>query len=170
MLTPILINKLQIGTENWIFATYETTKEGKPRLTRLCKASKTPIKRHTKIKGEANPYDPAWETYFEARLKRKLSDSWQGRKMLLNLWRNQEGKCLVCRQAISKRTGWHVHHILEKANGGSDAASNLVMLHPNCHMQVHNRGLIVVKPIPTVQARDFKRLEPICGESRSDGS
>ena len=90
--------------------------------------------------------------------------------MLLNLWRSQEGKCLVCGQAISKRTGWHVHHILEKAKGGNDDAFNLVILHPNCHMQVHNRNLIVVKPIPTKQARDSKRLESICDESRSDGS
>jgi len=27
----------------------------------------TPIKRHVKVQGEANPYDPAYETYFEKR-------------------------------------------------------------------------------------------------------
>ena len=29
-----------------------------------CHASSTPIKRHVKVKGDANPYDPAYETYF----------------------------------------------------------------------------------------------------------
>jgi len=27
------------------------------------------IKRHIKIKGLANPYDPEWEIYFERRLR-----------------------------------------------------------------------------------------------------
>jgi RNA-directed DNA polymerase len=31
---------------------------------RLLHASRTPIQRHVKVKGEANPYDPAYETYF----------------------------------------------------------------------------------------------------------
>lgn len=30
-------------------------------------ASSTPIKRHIKVKAEVNPYDPAYETYFEKR-------------------------------------------------------------------------------------------------------
>jgi hypothetical protein len=34
---------------------------------RLLFASRTPIQRHIKVKGEANPYDPAYETYFKAR-------------------------------------------------------------------------------------------------------
>ena len=141
-----------VGEENWVFATHieDTTKEDGRKLIRLCKASKTPIKRHIKIKGEANPYDPVWETYFEERLKRKVTQTLQGRKTLLHLWRSQNGKCLMCNQAISKESGWHVHHILEKAKGGSDAWSNLVMLHPNCHMQVHNQDLSVVKLVPTL--------------------
>jgi RNA-directed DNA polymerase len=34
---------------------------------RLFHASAVPLRRHLKIKGEANPYDPAWEPYCEAR-------------------------------------------------------------------------------------------------------
>jgi hypothetical protein len=30
-------------------------------------ANRIPIKRHVKVKSEANPYDPAYETYFEKR-------------------------------------------------------------------------------------------------------
>jgi hypothetical protein len=33
----------------------------------LLLASRIPIKRHVKVRGEANPYDPAYETYFEKR-------------------------------------------------------------------------------------------------------
>jgi hypothetical protein len=35
------------------------------RAATLHYAKSTPIKRHVKVKGEANPYDPTYETYFE---------------------------------------------------------------------------------------------------------
>jgi RNA-directed DNA polymerase len=41
--------------------------EGQPRKVWLYRAKSTPIKRHIKVKGEANPYDPVYETYFEDR-------------------------------------------------------------------------------------------------------
>ena len=31
------------------------------------------IERHAKVKGEANPYDPEWETYYEKRLDIQMS-------------------------------------------------------------------------------------------------
>ena len=42
--------------------------EGQVKVVRLLAASSIRIERHTKIRAEANPYDPAWETYFEKRL------------------------------------------------------------------------------------------------------
>lgn len=112
----------------------------------LIEAADIPIKRHRKIKGEANPYDPEWESYFEERISRKMMDSLKGRKRLARLWESQNGRCLVCRQPITKITGWHVHHIIRRIDGGSNRNSNLVMLHPNCHMQVHSERLEVEKP------------------------
>jgi len=44
-------------------------------LQYLTDAARIPIKRHTKIRGEANPYDPAWETYYEKRLDVKMVDT-----------------------------------------------------------------------------------------------
>ena len=128
----------------------------------------SPIKRHIKIKGEAHPYDLKWENYFEDRLKCKMLAALRGHRKLLTLWKNQNGRCPVCKQAISKETSWHLHHILKKVNGGSDELSNLVLAHPNCHRQIHSQGLSVVKIGSSI--RVFERLEPICGESRTDGS
>jgi hypothetical protein len=48
-----------------------------------------PIKRHIKIKGEANPFDPKFETYFEERSTSKMRDTLKGSKKLLSLWLNQ---------------------------------------------------------------------------------
>ncbi|WP_408606445.1 HNH endonuclease signature motif containing protein [Erwinia typographi] len=44
----------------------------------------------------------------------------------------------MCEQFFSKETGWNIHHIMRKTQGGSDSLDNLVMLHPNCHRQLHH--------------------------------
>ncbi|EAS1844058.1 HNH endonuclease, partial [Salmonella enterica] len=38
----------------------------------------------------------------------------------------------------TRKTGWNIHHILKKSLGGSDNLENLVLLHPNCHRQLHS--------------------------------
>jgi len=127
------------GRHDWVFGTTVADENGKERFVRLARASDTPIRRHIKIKGEANPYDPEWEVYFEERLCLTTKDDLKGRRRLLHLWLTQDGKCPNCGEHITKETGWHLHHILPKAQGGTDAMSNLVILHPNCHRQVHSR-------------------------------
>nr|WP_232478078.1 HNH endonuclease signature motif containing protein [Caballeronia calidae] len=55
----------------------------------------------------------------------------------------------LSQQRITAATGWHVHHIVRRVDGGSSARANLVMVHPVCHQQIHSRGLTVKKPAPT---------------------
>ena len=127
------------GGRDWIFGT--TVKEnGKDTKVNLAKAGNTPIRRHRKIDCDANPFDPAWESYFEKRLSLIMESDLKGKKRLLHLWRTQAGKCLKCGERITKESGWHVHHVLPKAQGGSDKSGNLVLLHPDCHRQVHSFG------------------------------
>jgi len=52
---------------NWSFFGETCDDEGQPSQVWLHHARSTPIKRHVKVKGDANPYDPACETYFEKR-------------------------------------------------------------------------------------------------------
>lgn len=106
------------------------------------------FKRHVKIKKEANPYDPAWELYFEKRLGAKLAEQFHGRQGLLQLWKEQNGRCPVCQDMITEVTGWHNHHIIWRSLGGTDRLGNRVLLHPNCHHQVHRQRLTVTKPRP----------------------
>ncbi|MEI6045624.1 MAG: group II intron reverse transcriptase/maturase [Chloroflexota bacterium] len=135
------------GNRNWVFSGKVAGKDGKYRLIQLLKASDVPIKRHTKIRGEANPYDPAWESYFERRQDLKMENDLKGRRKLLYLWKEQNGICPVCQQKITKLSGWHSHHLVWRVNGGEDKAVNRVLLHPNCHRQVHNcPEITVVKP------------------------
>ncbi|HEV2395683.1 MAG TPA: group II intron reverse transcriptase/maturase [Candidatus Sulfotelmatobacter sp.] len=46
---------------------------GKPILARLIDATETPIRRHVKIKSDANPFDLHWRAYFEDRVVFKRS-------------------------------------------------------------------------------------------------
>ena len=77
-----------------------------------------------------------------------MKDNLAGRKRLLHIWLEQDGKCLVCGESLTKESGWHVHHIVRRVDGGSNQRGNLVMVHPNCHNQIHSLGLEVVKPAP----------------------
>ena len=132
-----------IGGDNWVF--YGPIEE---HILYLTDAARIPIKRHTKIRGEANPYDPAWETYYEKRLDVKMVETYQGKQWLIYLWKEQNGLCPVCHQKITKITGWHSHHLLWRSFGGPDTKDNRVLLHPTCHQQVHSQGLSVTKPPP----------------------
>jgi RNA-directed DNA polymerase len=137
------------GGRHWVFTGQVINEQGEKRRVTLLAAANTPIRRHRNIKGAANPYDPEWETYFEHRLGVKLESKLKGRRQLLQLWKAQDGLCPVCNQKISELTGWHNHHIVWRTHGGIDGMSNRVLLHPECHRQVHSRELTVVKPRPT---------------------
>jgi len=133
--------------KNWVFF---GEKDGQEYY--LTDTASVPIKRHAKVKREANPYDPEWETYYEKRLDVHIVDTLKGKRWLIHLWKEQNGLCPVCHQKITKITGWHSHHIEWRSKGGSDTAANRVLLHPNCHQQVHSQGLHVEKPRPVKRA------------------
>lgn len=94
-------------------------------------------KRHVKINVDANPYLPEDEDYFDKRLAQKMGNSLEGRRRLAWLWHQQEGTCPVCLQKITRETGWHIHHVIQRTHGGSDKVGNLRLLHPTCHHQHH---------------------------------
>ena len=142
------------GNRNWVFFGEIIGKGGKTRQVRLFYAAKVSIKRHTKIIGKANPYDPEWESYFEKRIAKKMEDNLAGKWRLLYLWQEQNGICPICQQKVNKQTGWNLHHIVWRVHGGSDALENCVLLHPNCHRQVHSLGLKVEKPRPSLGVRE----------------
>ncbi len=133
-----------IGGNNWVFYG-----EVEGREYYLAETARVPIKRHVKVKGEANPYDPEWERYYEKRLDVHMVDTLKGRRWLSHLWKEQNGLCPICQQKITRITGWHSHHIHWRSKGGSNTAENRVLLHPNCHQQVHSQGVSVEKLRPT---------------------
>lgn len=136
------------GSRRWVFEGKVIGKNGLAQPIRLSRTTETPIVKHVKIKREANPYDPEWESYFELRIGFQMMKNLNGRKKLLRLWIAQDGNCPICHQRITKETGWHLHYIQRKVDGGKDTFENTVLLHPNCHCLIHTQALDVSKPRP----------------------
>jgi RNA-directed DNA polymerase len=131
---------------DWSFFGETCDDEGQLSQVWLCHARSTPIKRHVKVKGDANPYDPAYETYFEQREGTHMQATFRGTRTLRFLWHEQSGLCPVCNTKITRITGWRLHHCVPRVMGGSHSAENRVLLHPECHDRVHRQRIPVSKP------------------------
>jgi len=95
-----------VGGRNWVFEGELTNNAGRTYTIQLFYASKVRIKRHTKIRGAVNPYDPHWELYLEERRSRKMADSLRDRGNVLTLWKNKmEGVPSVTRKLPMKQDG-----------------------------------------------------------------
>ena len=138
----------KVGNRDWVFFGEQSGRERE-----LLFASAVAIKRHPKIKGKANPYDPEWEMYFEKRIAMSMLNTLYGRNQLIRLWKHQQGVCPLCRLRITKETGWHNHHLVPRAKGGKNEYANRVLLHPECHIQVHNLN------IPAEKLRSAKSVK-----------
>ena len=68
----------------------------------------TKIIRHVKIKGTANPFDPAWDHYFAKRETYNMLQKFEGRKSLLYIWEKQKRICPLCGTPIDKEIPWAV--------------------------------------------------------------
>ncbi len=126
-----------IGARNWAFACKTRSQKGEVITLSLFRAADLRIVRHVKIKADANPFDPSWDRYFEVRKRALMVRRLEDREFLLRLWKQQDGVCPGCGQIITTDDKWHVHHVVRRADGGSDETGNLEMRHPNCHRQVH---------------------------------
>ena len=131
---------------DWSFFGETCDDEGQPSQVWLCHARSIPIKRHVKVKGDANPYDPAYEIYFEQREGNHMQETFRGTRTLRFLWHEQRGICTVCNTKITRITGWRLHHCVPRVMGGSHSAENRVLLHPECHDRVHRQRIPVSKP------------------------
>ena len=84
---------------------------GKTWPIQLMNAAGVQILRWVKIRSAANPYDPEWELYLEERLAWKLNHTLAGRGRIEYLWKEQQGCCVVCGQALhTEEQPWHIHH------------------------------------------------------------
>ncbi|SEO21287.1 group II intron reverse transcriptase/maturase [Pseudomonas sp. NFACC39-1] len=135
-------------SRSWVFATTKLKADGTKILAPLYLLASTPIERHRKVSGEYNPFDPSMEEMGEKLRMERMLKKLKYRKQIVRLFQGQRGLCPLCKQPITKVTGWHDHHITQRSHGGGDTLDNRVLLHPVCHQQLHSRGLTVNKPAP----------------------
>jgi RNA-directed DNA polymerase len=126
---------------HWVFTGVLRDRKGNGWPIHMMAAAKVRIVRHTKIRKEVNPYDPQWELYLEERYARRLQQTLLGRGRINLLWREQQGRCVICQQTLTlEGDSWNIHHRIWRSRGGSDAMDNLELLHANCHRQIHARS------------------------------
>jgi len=125
---------------DWTF--FGTLQDGQRQY--LFRLSNTRIKRHVKIKNDANPYDPAWAEYFAKRDSKLVRNSMMLTWTHRQLWLLQGRICPHCGQSIDYTSEdprfmvtVDLHHIVPVRQGGSDCLDNLQLLHAACHRQIH---------------------------------
>jgi hypothetical protein len=57
------------------------------------------------------------------------------------LMAREHGKCQLCGKEFSKGNGSHIHHVISRAQGGTDREQNLALLHERCHSKLHKKKL-----------------------------
>jgi RNA-directed DNA polymerase len=60
-----------VGNRHWVFSGTVLGTDGTPVTARLFATTRCRFQRHTKVKADANPYDPAWWAYFAQRRARR---------------------------------------------------------------------------------------------------
>ena len=98
----------------------------------LIAASDTRIVRHVRVKSDANPFDPAWDSYFAQRKSVRMLERLQARGFPKRLWQQQHGKCPGCGQLIDEDDRWVVQPAVPFKAGGTRSLTNLKLLHSTC--------------------------------------
>jgi len=126
------------GHRHAVFTGMLFNRKGQGRPIPLMEAASVRIIRYVKIRSAVNPYDPQWELYLEARWGWQLTQTRAGHSRIEDLWKRQEGRCVVCGQPLRFAEDDHqIHHRIWRSRGGLDTADNLELLHANCHRQIH---------------------------------
>jgi RNA-directed DNA polymerase len=115
-----------------VFATQTQGYAGQPIVLALISASDTRIVRHVRIKADANPFDPAWDSYFAQRQAMRMLERLQGRGFPKRLWLQQSGLCPGCGLPIVEDDRWVIQPLIPLKSGGARTLANLKMLHPTC--------------------------------------
>jgi RNA-directed DNA polymerase len=94
----------------------------------LKKHTDVEIVRHTKVKGEASPYDGNW-VYWSTRMGKHPETPTR----IALLLKKQKGKCPQCELHFKGEDSMEIDHIIPLSKGGKDIYKNLQLLHRHCH-------------------------------------
>ena len=109
-----------VGDRNWCFS----TEDGMELLTH----ASTPIVRHTKVKGEASPFDGNWIYWSKQRGEYPETPT-----RVASLIKKPKGICSHCGLYFTSTDIVEVDHIKPTSLGGKDTYDNVQLLHKHCH-------------------------------------
>ena len=130
-------------------------------------AAETGIRRHIKVRGDANPYDPAWELYFEERLRGRMAQEPCGSQGGSSPCGSTRREMPGVRPGAALTESWHLHHKEWRMYGGSDALFNRSCYTPIVIVRFTVRELEVAS---RVSREALAKARAVCGETRLYGS
>jgi RNA-directed DNA polymerase len=92
------------------------------------------IERHCIVRGTASPDDPALRAYWATRQRAKTQALTPSRQRIAL---RQAGICSVCGETLFNDEELQIHHKVPRAKGGTDAYTNLELMHYYCHQHLH---------------------------------
>ena len=115
--------------DRWVF-------QDKARHGTLRKFAWTKIVRHRLVPMTHSPDDPTLQDYWRQRRAKPQVTAFRRRQLA----QRQQGCCPVCHQHLENGEGLHIHHVVPKHRGGTDALANLWLVHDTCHRQIHSNS------------------------------
>ena len=120
------------GGVNYRFSCTEIKENGSTTELALKMMSYIPIRRHTKIRKEAHPFDAKYDTYYEKR----TSDQWRKNSKRLTvdyiLSVDQANLCPCCHQSLTIGLRWHISLRTKSSLGGEFKIGNMDIIHAAC--------------------------------------
>lgn len=133
--------------DRWVFGSRETKRY-------LYKFAWTKIVRHVPVKGAASKDDASLTLYWADRTRKRRHPQADGPNVPLAA--RQKGLCPLCGLDLIDGAGYEPdnvhewarwfdakartlnrHHVVYRSRGGSDDRSNLILIHTECHRQLH---------------------------------
>lgn len=97
--------------------------------------------RHIKVRAGKRVYNRNDALYWKMLEEKRAKSQLIGNGKFTTLFRKQKGICGYCNTPIThtdiEKQETHIHHIIPKAQGGSNSYSNLRLMHAECHRETH---------------------------------
>ena len=126
----------QVGKRNWVFG---VKTEDQVTIT-LQLHSKIPIKRHSKVKGKASPFDGDLIYWSKRTGSNPLIPPIKAK-----LIKEQKGICGICKKPFLPDDIIERDHIVPRALGGRNQRSNVHVVHNYCHREKTNQELLKIR-------------------------
>lgn len=115
--------------DKWVFGDKSTGQY-------LNKFAWTNIQRHILVKGYHSPHDPKLENYWKNRKIALFKEN--NTKSYIKMAQSQKFLCPVCKASLYSEQNLATHHIIPQKFANIDAYWNLLLVHQQCHQQIHS--------------------------------